>query len=289
MRSSAAGSRSRTIARSPATSRGGSASGIRRCASLKTTSHSCGARGSSPAVRKIVSVHIRRTQSVFSGLPQPFSNPTRTGIPAFRAMQYASGFSVGTSAQSYRISRISPAISPPFATWTRSSAAAENTAALIGRSTAPTRQPCLRSAATSGTVVSASPMASRRTISTDGETVAIALMIAKENLVTLDAPDGFRVLSSLGGVSGSATRPHNMLRATFRSIGAFIGLAPIEYLTDAERAREEALEQVRTKASALGADAVIKIRFEAVEQADGSTQVLAHGEAVRLAPKNYAA
>lgn len=114
-------------------------------------------------------------------------------------------------------------------------------------------------------------------------------MIAKENLVTLDAPDGFRVLASFGRVTGSALRPHNMLRATFRSIGAFIGLAPIEYLTDAERAREEVLETLRGKADALGADAVIKIRFEAVETLDGSTQVLAYGEAVRLAPKNYAA
>lgn len=115
------------------------------------------------------------------------------------------------------------------------------------------------------------------------------LMIAIENLVTLDAPDGFRVLTSLGRVSGSATRPHNMLRATFRSIGAFIGLAPIEYLTDAERAREEALQQLGSKADAMGADAVIKIRFEALELPDGSTQVVAFGEAVRLAPKNYAA
>lgn len=107
-------------------------------------------------------------------------------------------------------------------------------------------------------------------------------VIAKENLVTLDVPDGFRVLRNFGRVTGSATRPHNMLRATFRSIGAFIGLAPIEYLTDAERAREEALEDLRTKAAPLGADAVIKIRFEAVEQPDGSTIVMATGEAVRL-------
>lgn len=114
-------------------------------------------------------------------------------------------------------------------------------------------------------------------------------MIAKENLVTLDAPDGFRVLASFGRVTATATRPHNMLRATFRSIGAFIGLAPTEYLTDAERAREEALDGLGSKAAALGADAVIKIRFEAVESPDGSTQVLAYGEAVRLAPKNYAA
>lgn len=114
-------------------------------------------------------------------------------------------------------------------------------------------------------------------------------MIAKENLVTLDAPDGFRVLASYGRVTGTAARAHSMLRATFRSIGAFIGLAPIEYLTDAERAREEALEDLRNKAAALGADAVIKVRFEAVEDDDGSTQVLVYGEAVRLAPKNYAA
>jgi len=114
-------------------------------------------------------------------------------------------------------------------------------------------------------------------------------VIAKENLVTLDVPDGFRVLRELGRVTGSATRPHNMLRATFRSIGAFIGLAPIEYLTDAERAREEALEDLRGKAGALGADAVIKVRFEAVEEADGSTIVMASGQAVRLVPQNYAA
>jgi uncharacterized protein YbjQ (UPF0145 family) len=114
-------------------------------------------------------------------------------------------------------------------------------------------------------------------------------MIARENLVTLDVPDGFRVLRSFGRVTGAATRPHNMLRATFRSIGAFIGLAPIEYLTDAERAREEALDDLRSKAAPLGADAVIKIRFEAVEQPDGTTLVMASGEAVRLVPRNYAA
>jgi uncharacterized protein YbjQ (UPF0145 family) len=128
-------------------------------------------------------------------------------------------------------------------------------------------------------------------MSTDGEAAVsdTKTVIAKENLVTLDLPDGFRVLRELGRVTGSATRPHNMLRATFRSIGAFIGLAPIEYLTDAERAREEALESLRAKAGALGADAVIRIRFEAVEEPDGATIVMATGQAVRLAPRNYAA
>src|SRR5579872_3945862 len=109
-------------------------------------------------------------------------------------------------------------------------------------------------------------------------------VIAKENLVTLDVPDGFRVLRELGRVTGSATRPHNMLRATFRSIGAFIGLAPIEYLTDAERARADSLSALISRANALGANSILGLQFQVAEQSDGSTRVVAFGEAVVLDP-----
>lgn len=105
-------------------------------------------------------------------------------------------------------------------------------------------------------------------------------MLAKEAIVTLDRIDGFRVVQSFGYVSGTVTRPHNMLRATFRSIGAFIGLAAEEYLTEAERARDEALEDLRIKAEALGANAVVNLQFHASESRDDSTRVLAYGEAV---------
>ena len=60
-------------------------------------------------------------------------------------------------------------------------------------------------------------------------------MIAPDAVVTFERVDGFRVVKSFGYAYGQATRPRNILRATFRSIGAFIGLAPVEYLTDAER------------------------------------------------------
>lgn len=107
-------------------------------------------------------------------------------------------------------------------------------------------------------------------------------MLAKDAVVTVDRADGFRILESFGYVSGLAARPQNMLRETFRSIGAFIGLAPIEYLTDAERTREDALENLRSKASALGANAVLDLQFHVSEEPDGSTKVLAFGRAVRL-------
>ena len=53
--------------------------------SANNTWLSCGARGSKPAVRCTVRVQSIRAHSVFSGLPQPFSNPIRRRAPLARA------------------------------------------------------------------------------------------------------------------------------------------------------------------------------------------------------------
>jgi uncharacterized protein YbjQ (UPF0145 family) len=109
-------------------------------------------------------------------------------------------------------------------------------------------------------------------------------MIAPGAIVTFDRIDGFRVVKSFGYHYGQATRPRNLIRATFRSIGAFIGLAPMEYLTDAERARTEALGILVKKAEETGANGIIGLQFQASETPDGSTKVVAFGEAVLLEP-----
>ena len=108
--------------------------------------------------------------------------------------------------------------------------------------------------------------------------------MSPESVVTFEHVDGFRVVKSFGYAYGSATRPRNVLRATFRSIGAFIGLAPIEYLTDAERSRTECLAELVRKAEATGANGIIGLQFQVTEAEDGSTKVLAFGEAVLLEP-----
>jgi uncharacterized protein YbjQ (UPF0145 family) len=109
-------------------------------------------------------------------------------------------------------------------------------------------------------------------------------MISPNAIVTFERVDGFRVVKSFGYQYGQATRPRNVLRATFRSIGAFIGLAPMEYLTDAERARTDSLAVLLRKAEATGANGIIGLQFQASETPDGSTRVLAFGEAVLLEP-----
>src|SRR5271166_2773003 len=102
-------------------------------------------------------------------------------------------------------------------------------------------------------------------------------MVAAEAVVTFDRLDGFRVVATLGVARGEAICHRNLLRATFRSIGAFIGFAPVEYLTDAERARAESLLDLRGNASRLGANGVVGVQFDSREQSDGSTRVVATG------------
>jgi len=107
--------------------------------------------------------------------------------------------------------------------------------------------------------------------------------IAPEAVVTFDRLDGFRVVEALGTVRGEGAVARNVFRATFRTIGSLIGLTPINYLTDAERARSDALAALVRDAEALGANGVINVRFDANE-VDGGTRVRAEGDAVLLDP-----
>jgi uncharacterized protein YbjQ (UPF0145 family) len=108
--------------------------------------------------------------------------------------------------------------------------------------------------------------------------------LAPEVVTTFERVEGFRVVRSFGYVYGQASRPRNVLKQTFRTIGALIGLAPVEYLTDAERARGESLEALLRKAETVGANGVMGLQFQASEGPDGATRVLAFGEAVLLEP-----
>lgn len=110
-------------------------------------------------------------------------------------------------------------------------------------------------------------------------------MIVPESVVTFDKPDGFRIVRRLGYVSGQATRPRNILRETFRNIGMFIGIAPFDYLTEAERVRRETVAIMVRKAEQLGANGIVGVQFQASEGTDGATRVVAYGAAVVLDPE----
>jgi uncharacterized protein YbjQ (UPF0145 family) len=123
-------------------------------------------------------------------------------------------------------------------------------------------------------------------MSTDGETCGMPASSDAPNLVTFEDLEGYRTVDNFGYVSGSASRPRNRLRATFRSLGMLIGLASTEFLSDAEQLRGEALEALRRRAESLGANAVIGLQFYVTEGGDGSCKVVAFGKAVSLSSED---
>ncbi len=111
-------------------------------------------------------------------------------------------------------------------------------------------------------------------------------MIARDDVVTFDEVDGYHTLRAFGYVSGVASRPRNRLRSTFRSLGMLIGLAAGEFLGDAEQLRNEAIEALRRRADAMGANAVVGLQFYVSEGTDGSCKVVAFGQAVLVDKRN---
>jgi uncharacterized protein YbjQ (UPF0145 family) len=105
-------------------------------------------------------------------------------------------------------------------------------------------------------------------------------VIARDDVVTFDEVEGYHVSRVFGYVSGVASRPRNRLRSTFRSLGMLIGLAAGEFLGDAEQLRSDALDALRRRAGAMGANAVVGLQFYVSEGDDGSCKVVAFGQAV---------
>ena len=96
--------------------------------------------------------------------------------------------------------------------------------------------------------------------------------------------DGYRIDRTHGVVRGVVVRS----RSVFGTIGAglqtLVG-GNITILTDlCEKTREHALELCLDHARALGANAIIGLRYDATEIMQGVTEVLCYGTAVLVEP-----
>jgi len=99
----------------------------------------------------------------------------------------------------------------------------------------------------------------------------------------LDLP-GYRVSQSLGVVRGIVVRSRSIIGNVMATFQVIMGGNITLYTTLCERAREEAFELLLKHAAALGANAVIGMRYDANDVASGVTEVLAYGTAVVAEP-----
>jgi uncharacterized protein YbjQ (UPF0145 family) len=91
---------------------------------------------------------------------------------------------------------------------------------------------------------------------------------------------GYRVTQSFGVVRGIIVRSRSVIGNVGASIQALFGGNITLYTNLCERAREDTFNQMLQHAGALGANAVIGVRYDATEIAPGITEVLCYGTAV---------
>jgi uncharacterized protein YbjQ (UPF0145 family) len=98
-------------------------------------------------------------------------------------------------------------------------------------------------------------------------------------VTTNDAP-GYRVVRTLGLVRGITVRSRNAISDMVGGLQSMLGGRVETYVKLAEASRAEALQEMVEHAQAMGANAVIGMRYEANEIMEGVTEVLAYGTAV---------
>src|SRR3954470_14428545 len=95
---------------------------------------------------------------------------------------------------------------------------------------------------------------------------------------------GYEVVQTLGMVRGIIVRSRSIFGTIGAGLQTLVG-GNITLLTNlCEKTRQDALEQAVEHARALGANAIIGLRYDATEIMQGVTEVLCYGTAVRVEP-----
>lgn len=101
-------------------------------------------------------------------------------------------------------------------------------------------------------------------------------------LTNLEIVPGRRITAHLGLVQGSTVRAKHVGRdiaATFKNVfgGELVGYT--ELLNDS---RDEAIERMKQQAEAMGATAILNVRFSTSSLAAGAAEIFVYGSAVIL-------
>lgn len=101
-------------------------------------------------------------------------------------------------------------------------------------------------------------------------------------LVTTETVANRRIVETLGLVRGNAVRARHLGRDIGALLKNMVGGELSEYSKLLGEVREQALDRLREEAHALGANAVVSLRFVSTEIASGAAEMLAYGTAVKL-------
>lgn len=94
---------------------------------------------------------------------------------------------------------------------------------------------------------------------------------------------GREIVQVIDVARGSTVRARNFGRDIFAGLKNLVGGEISEYTRLMADSREQAISRMIADADALGADAVINVRFTTAMVMQGCSEILAYGTAVKLA------
>ena len=105
-------------------------------------------------------------------------------------------------------------------------------------------------------------------------------------LSNLEHLPGYIITERLDVVYGSTVRSKHVGKDIFASLKNIVGGELTAYTELLEESRQEAIDRMLVKAEALGADAVVGIRFSTSSIAQGASELFVYGTAVRAIADN---
>ena len=103
-------------------------------------------------------------------------------------------------------------------------------------------------------------------------------------LSNLEHLPNYQIIERLDVVYGSTVRSKHVGKDLFAGLKNIVGGELTAYTELLEESRQEAIDRMIVKAEALGADAVVGLRFSTSSIAQGASELFVYGTAVKAVP-----
>jgi uncharacterized protein YbjQ (UPF0145 family) len=101
-------------------------------------------------------------------------------------------------------------------------------------------------------------------------------------ITTQDELADYRITETLGLVKGNTIRARHVGKDIMAGLRNLVGGEITEYTKMLAESREQAIDRMVASAEALGADAIVAMRFTTSAVMQGSSELLAYGTAVKI-------
>lgn len=101
-------------------------------------------------------------------------------------------------------------------------------------------------------------------------------------LTTQDELADYDIVETLGMVRGNTIRARHVGKDILAGLRTLVGGEIVEYTKMLAEAREQAIDRMIADAQALGADAIVGVKFTTSPVMAGAAELLAYGTAVRV-------